>query len=167
MYRFLVAVLDFDLCQVSSKQNPFCHVLTTHLQQSEIPYSPTADEVQSRSRQIQRINTLAQQIFIPTILTGDLNMNEQEWASLQNRVSDWNRDPHVLARATWSGDAWCTQKMNKQPSTAQVLDYTCLRNGEAISTTIHPDPAFHTKRFVKEANSDHCALTSTLTLTPF
>ncbi|MDE3047207.1 MAG: hypothetical protein KGI83_02535 [Verrucomicrobiota bacterium] len=147
-------VLSFDL---QSRGRSFARLFATHLQHSELPESPTPDEVQGRVRQMQLIVDQVDQVRDRcVILTGDLNLDDAEYAA-----SAW----HALfergnqIEKTWRGDRFCANLVGKPESKALNLDYTLARLGTA--QTIHHsivetgyDPAVYRP----EALSDHLGI---------
>lgn len=161
-------VLSFDLVSRGAK-TPLATILSTHLQHSEIPEHPEADEKMARDKQMQKI---AHQIKTKVdqsgavIFTGDLNQDETELQDFLHRHHiDWlQRDPSVQKKTTWDGDMWCARLMGKPSSGPLVLDYTFIAGkAKAISTKVH-GTGYSGLEFRKEATSDHDFLFSTITL---
>ncbi len=103
----------------------------------------------------------------PVIVTGDLNMNEQE-----RNQSRWSQNftlgtQEYGGRVTWGGDQFCVGLTGgtKRASVPCNLDYTLLYgNTSATLKTSLIDAGFDGTRFNPEAVSDHSALVSVITL---
>ena len=154
--------LSFDLISDASK-NPFATVISTHLQHSEIPTAPDAEELASRKKQLDKIaKKIDDKSEQTVILTGDLNLEEHE---LKPFLEKWKRDGEIEGQPTWNGDEWCAKLMGKAPSDPLVLDYTLIAGKEAeISTKIKKMKGYSSPEFKPKALSDHNLLFSTITL---
>lgn len=139
-------------------------IFATHLQHSEVPNNPTEEEKQGRAAQMRTIISEIEKKSPPkpTIVTGDLNLNSEEY-----KASEWQSsfegEKH-FEEPTWKGDTLCAQKMNKTPSHPQNLDFTMAYKNEqqpdldTLLTATNFDPTC----FKKEALSDHHGLFTTV-----
>jgi hypothetical protein len=152
--------LSFDL---KSQNQTIAHVVTTHLQPSEVPAQPEDHEAVSRASQMRKIAHHIQQKLNTNILfTGDLNQTEEELNS--HRFNWLRRDPEVLGKSTWGGDAWCARLMNKPASPPLTLDYTFVAGKAVDIQTQILDNNYNAEQFRPEALSDHHLLFSRITL---
>jgi hypothetical protein len=168
---------------------------TTHLQHSEEPGYPKRnqsvqeitheviekalkedclDEVVARAAQMHMIiqDILGGSSFDkPTVLTGDLNLNDEE---IQQSLWKDKFDPGTLnykGKKTWGGDEFCVGLVNgavgsKKVSESLNLDHTLLYKGRGRATleTKLVDMGFDGKRFTREALSDHNGLLSKISI---
>jgi hypothetical protein len=150
-------VFSFDL-------GDFAKIYSTHLQHSEEPEFPTADEVEARRRQmeiiVEKVNGVRGRCVI---VTGDLNLDDQEYNS-----SFWHRrfqKGDEFVEKTWGGDAFCAQMVGKRVSSPLNLDHTLVLNGtaRAIRTTL-VETGYESDLFKEEALSDHRGLFSQIDL---
>ena len=150
-------VFAFDL---TSGGNPFATVLTSHLQHSEEPEFPTAEEIEARRKQMNIIVEKAEGVKDRcVVVTGDLNLDDNEY-----RASTWHtrfQKGDQFAGKTWGGDAFCAHMVGKQISVPLNLDHTMILSGttRSISTTL-VETGFDGALFKKEALSDHAGLFS-------
>lgn len=156
--------LSFDLKEAGN-----ITVICTHLQHSEIPSKPTEEDRIARAKQMAKILAHIQQKRREgrtVILTGDLNQTEDELEQSLARYGDlpWQRDPEIVGKPTWGGDAWCARLTSKSPSGPLVLDYTLATgNVKSVQTQI-VETGYAGDRFRKEAGSDHYLLHTVCTL---
>ena len=148
--------------------NPFATIVTTHLQHSEMPADAEDYEKKARSKQMNKITQHLQKkvdLGHAVVLTGDLNLEEEELGSiLEDNAIQLRRDSAVEGLATWGGDAWCAALMNKKASKPLVLDYTLVTgNVNSIQTQIF-DTGYSSDEFKPDATSDHNLLFSTITI---
>ena len=144
------------------------HIIATHLQHSEECGYPTSEEILARKNQMAMIDAKFKVSKAPLkVLTGDLNMSEQEWN--QNYAHNYKRDANVLGKSTWDGDDWyATMVGGKKTSGPQVYDYTAIwtggeKNSSTVDTTII-ETGFDPTKITADALSDHKGLSSTLSL---
>lgn len=156
-------VFSFD---VRSEGKELVRVFATHLQHSEEPEFPTKEEKIARAEQMAQVISAMEKVEDKTVLlTGDLNLNDQEYEE-----SAWNvffdkgkRDKNSIK--TWGGDAFCAQLMHKRISSPLNLDYTMLfkNRGDRLKTSVI-DVGFDSSVFQESALSDHAGLLSVLIL---
>jgi endonuclease/exonuclease/phosphatase family metal-dependent hydrolase len=149
---------EFD---VESQGGEFARVFATHLQHSEEPEFPTAEEVEARRRGMQmivnKVNTIRDRCIV---VTGDLNLDDTEYNS-----SSWHhlfqRGGRAITEKTWGGDAFCAKLKGDRISSPLNLDYTLVANGTArsINTTL-VKTGFDSTVFKAGALSDHVGLYS-------
>lgn len=157
--------LSFDI-KSRGEKGAFATFFSTHLQHSEIPSSPTADEIRSRSLQLKKIAGAIQQKVdqgLSVFFTGDLNLSESELAPfLQKQQIQWLRDPSIEGIPTWGGDSWCARLSGgKPPSAPEVLDYAFgAGRVKGLWTEIHK-MGFSGLEFRPNAGSDHELLFTT------
>jgi hypothetical protein len=150
-------VFAFDL---ESLGENFARIHSTHLQHSEQPEFPTAEEVEGRRRQMEiiaeKVNGVSNRCVV---VTGDLNLDDKEY-----NQSSWHHgfqkgDP--FEGKTWNGDAFCAQLVGKPISGPLNLDHTMIANGSAraIHTTL-VRTGYDGVNYKEEALSDHEGLFS-------
>ncbi|MGH2613149.1 MAG: endonuclease/exonuclease/phosphatase family protein [Rhabdochlamydiaceae bacterium] len=169
-------MLSFDL-QSENENQPYAHMIISHLQHSEIPSKPELNssipgvlsEVEARSIQtgkiLKQIQTKVNKGY-PVIFTGDLNQGEEELKSALSEYPSLNlqRDAKVQGKSTWGGDTWCATLMNKTSSPPQVLDYTFVAGADTSISTHIIETGYEGSTFKTGALSDHCILHSTISL---
>lgn len=151
-------VFSFEL---QSNGSSFARVFSTHLQHSEIPAEPTAEEIRARSSQMQIILRLMEnnEEQLCSILTGDLNMDiseysENQWDRSFQRDADFDHN-------TWAGDEYSARLMQKAISGELTLDHTALYRGTGVSIdTGLLDPLYDPSQYRSSALSDHAGLIS-------
>lgn len=156
-------VFAFDL---ESRGHCFAKIYSTHLQHSEEPEFPTPEEVEGRRRQMELILEKVEKIKDRcTIVTGDLNLDDQEYRSSFWRDRFEKGDLFSLER-TWGGDAFCARLVgNKRISAPLNLDHTMVVKGTARSLrTSLVETGYDPEVFKKEALSDHAGLFSQIAL---
>lgn len=134
---------------------------TTHLQHSEIPAEPLDEEKAGRRAQMELILQKANEKAIPILITGDLNMDDDELTSLA--IKDFSLGTRKHAHS-WRGDAWCAKLMGKTGSSSRNLDYTMGKSVKALTTKIAFTTFFNPDDLQPVALSDHSPLLSTITL---
>lgn len=179
---------------VVSEEDVIARIYTTHLQHSEQPAYPKRnpqiteitqavvekalkedclDDVVARAAQMHLIvQAMLQETPLskPTILTGDLNLDDAE-----KDKSLWKEHFDVGAldykeKQTWGGDKWCVDLVNGSTGTKTVsgplnLDHTLLlKGGGATLCTELIDSCFDGTKYDPHALSDHGGLRSTITL---
>lgn len=152
-------VFGFDL---SSSGKSFARIYATHLQHSEVPEFPTAEEVKGRQKQmdviIDKINAVRDRSIV---VTGDLNLDDKEYDE-----SDWKKkfkkgDDFKDSEKTWGGDDFCARMVGKPVSGPLSLDHTMVVKGTAKSiNTKLVEVGFDSTVFKKEALSDHAGIFS-------
>lgn len=149
--------VTFDL---TSDQKPFARVFATHLQHSDQPAYPTKEEIEARHGQMELImQKIHQRENICTILTGDLNLDDDEYES-----SFWKQDfQRKETKKTWGGDHYCATLSGKKVSPSLNLDYLLVTNGSAKSfSTQIVETGFDPKIYTSLALSDHRGLLGTI-----
>jgi len=152
-------VFAFDLHSGGEK---FARVYATHLQHSEESMYPTREEEAGRAAQMQIVlDRVAAGSDRCTVVTGDLNLDDEEY-----RASPWRHrfqkgDGYEDPRRTWGGDAFCAKLVGKRVSGPLNLDHTMLVSGtgRGLETSL-VDPGYDAGRFTDGALSDHGALLS-------
>lgn len=152
-------VFAFDL---ESDGQIFARLHTTHLQHSEEPAFPTAEEIEARQRQMEIVAAKATAVKDRCmVVAGDLNLDDAEYLA-----SSWHplfeKGDHFTEH-TWGGDAFCA--IGKRISGPRNLDHTMIVKGTARSihtTTIKTN--YDPTRFQKSALSDHLGLLSKITI---
>ena len=149
--------VTFDLL---SSEKPFARVFATHLQHSDQPAYPTKEEINARNGQMELImQKIRKQGNICTILTGDLNLDDNEYDN-----SSWKQDfQRKGTKHTWGGDHYCATLSGKKVSPSLNLDYLLVTNGsaKAFSTQI-VETGFIPEIYASEALSDHHGLLGTI-----
>jgi endonuclease/exonuclease/phosphatase family metal-dependent hydrolase len=132
-------------------------IFSTHLQHSEECDYSTSEEVEARKSEMELIMDKIRLVSGPIILTGDLNMGDEE---LTTWSSHFKKGEH--SEKTWGGDQfYATLVGNKQISPAMNLDYTMVQRAE-ITTEIIPT-GYDATIFNPSALSDHAGLMSYVT----
>lgn len=152
-------VFAFDL---ESQGKNFARIYSTHLQHSEEPQFPTAEEVEARKRQMQiivdKVNAVRDRCIV---VTGDLNLDDDEYntSSWQNRFQKGNS--FGAFGKTWGGDEFCACMVGKRISEPLNLDHTMVVKGtaRAISTSL-VQTGYNPAHFKAGALSDHEGLMS-------
>lgn len=153
-------VFSFDLL---SQGRPFARIFSTHLQHSELPEFPTSEEVEAREAQmriiVDKISRVRDRCLI---VTGDLNLDEQEYQAAKWRSSFVRGNPIV---GTWGGDAFCANLEGKPVSKALTLDYTLAWQGtvEAVVNSL-VETGYSATEYRKDALSDHSGILSVIRL---
>lgn len=153
-------VFSFDLM---SNGRSFARIFSTHLQHSELPEFPTSEEVQARASQMQiivdKISRLRDRCLV---LTGDLNLDEQECQNSGWRTSFVRGNP---IENTWGGDEFCANLENKPVSRPMTLDYTFFwqDSGAAIVNSAL-ETGYLASVYQKQAMSDHLGILSEIQL---
>lgn len=163
--------LSFDIDHHSADAPPV-HIVSTHLQHSEIPARPQQDEEldepAARAAQMHKIalhieKKVAQGYAV--IFVGDLNQEESEIdAFFSEHDIHWLRDETIRGRPTWGGDAWCAALMGKPSSGPLVLDYAFAAGKAAEIRTEIIGTGYDSNEFRQEAGSDHDVLCSRIVL---
>lgn len=152
-------VFSFDL---TSRGEHFARIYSTHLQHSEEPQFPTAEEVEARRKQMQivvdKVNTVRDRCVV---VTGDLNLDDEEYRNSSWQARFQKGDQFGDELKTWGGDEFCARLMGKPISGPLNLDHTMVLNGTArsIETDLFEtgyDPAV----FKEGVLSDHGGLLS-------
>lgn len=152
--------------KLMSEGENFAKVYSTHLQHSEEPAFPTEEERLSRKKQMALImQKIAQDRDICVVVTGDLNLDDEEYENSPWKQHFQKGDRHQGVDWTWGGDEYCARLMGKRVSKPLNLDHVMVVKGSAraIDTSIVPvgyDPTIFTNR----ALSDHSGLFSTIGL---
>lgn len=150
-------VFSFDL---EGDGGLFARIYSTHLQHSEEPEFPTSDEIEARRRQmeliVEKINGVRDRCIV---LTGDLNLDDREYASSLWHKQFQKGDDFV--GKTWGGDGFCARLMDKRVSGPLNLDHTMILKGSArsIRTTLI-ETGFDPEIYQEGALSDHAGLLS-------
>lgn len=157
-------VFSFDL-QGRRGEN-FARIYATHLQHSEEPAFPTAEEVEARRKQMQiivdKIDVVRDRCIV---VTGDLNLDDEEYrdSSWQDRFQ--KGDPFGDGLKTWGGDEFCARLVGKRVSGPLNLDHTMVLNGTAHSIeTSLVETGYDPAVFKEGVLSDHDGLFSTITV---
>jgi len=159
-------VFAFDL---ASEGKSFARIFSTHLQHSEEPEFPTADELAGRKSQMEIIMSKVNQVEdLCVVVTGDLNLDDGEYLA-----SEWSHrfeKGDEFEGKTWGGDGFCAKLIDssKRISNPLNLDHTMVLKGTAqnIRTTV-VETGFDGAQFNKDALSDHKGLYSEITLSSF
>ncbi|MCH9614087.1 MAG: hypothetical protein SP1CHLAM54_10970 [Chlamydiia bacterium] len=158
-------VLEFDL---TSNGDAFSRVYSTHLQHAELPEFSTDEEVRARAAQmdiiISRVNGVRDRCII---VTGDLNLDDAEYAS-SNWAHRFEKAPEDdRPRRTWGGDQFCAELMEKRVSGPLNLDHTmALRGTVARLETTLLATGYDQTVYTPNALSDHEGLFTRVTLLP-
>lgn len=150
---------------LKSGEREFARIHATHLQHSEIPGNPEPDEVAGRKVQMEIVMEKVRQVRDKAVIvTGDLNMEDQEFSSYFWRELFVKND-HFDGQKTWGGDRFCAELMEKEVSSELDLDHTLLAEGtaESIYTTL-VETGYNDSEFRADALSDHAGLYSEITL---
>jgi endonuclease/exonuclease/phosphatase family metal-dependent hydrolase len=136
-------------------------ILLTHLQHSEECEFPTKEEVVARNHQMNMVMQFAESKTIPVIITGDLNLDEEEFNN-----THWSKDVNrgvIPLEKTWRGDEFVARLMNKKPSRALTYDYTMSFNDDNVNIkTSYVETGYDPRVFKREALSDHLGLLSVI-----
>lgn len=152
-------VFSFNLM---SRGEHFARIYSTHLQHSEEPQFPTAEEVEARRKQMQivvgKVNTIRDRCVV---VTGDLNLDDEEYRNSSWQARFQKGDQFGDGLKTWGGDEFCARLVDKRVSGSLNLDHTMVLNGtaRAIETSLVEtgyDPAV----FKEGVLSDHGGLFS-------
>ncbi len=148
-------IFTFDLV---SNGSVFATISATHLQHSEKPEFPTAEEIQARASQMEMLVEKVQTITDRAVLVvGDLNLDDQEFHS-----SDWSpsfEKNDQFTEKTWGGDAFCARLTGKEVSGPLNLDHSMSLKGSVLSIeTKLIDTGFDAESFSEEALTDHRGL---------
>lgn len=136
-------------------------IYTTHLQHSEEPQYPTDEEVWARGKEMKLIVDKVGQEVGSVILTGDLNLDNKEyaqssWAGNFQEVSFAKNDSR-----TWGGDKFCAEMVGKRVSGPLNLDYALATKQSALKMeTFLIATGYDTKKCTRDALSDHRGLVS-------
>jgi exonuclease III len=148
-------VFSFDLV---SGESSFATIHATHLQHSEIPEHPEEFEEESRARQMKVIwNKIKQEQGRAVIVTGDLNMTDDELAKASWRERFQKGDVYRHGEFTWGGDSFCAHLVGKKKTSGPLnLDHTIAVRGSVkqLSTTLVAT-GFDGRYFHPAAQSDH------------
>lgn len=148
-------VFSFDLV---SQGRPFARIYSTHLQHSELPEFPTSEEVEARAAQMRIIADKISRVRDRClVLTGDLNLDEQEYASSAWRFHFVRGNP---IENTWGGDQFCAELEGKPISKPLTLDYTFLWQGTGTLANSIVGAGYSAREYRKEALSDHSGIFS-------
>ncbi|MCC5832306.1 MAG: endonuclease/exonuclease/phosphatase family protein [Chlamydiales bacterium] len=150
-------VFSFDI--------PNARIFATHTQHSEEPAHPTEDEKAGRASQMELIAQQMQQVEgKATILTGDLNLDKEEYEASQWK-DHFEGVVHFEKPKTWGGDGFCARLEGKPVSPPRNLDYTVyLKGSVAAIQTNQLQTGYDQNAFKIEALSDHNGLFSTVQL---
>lgn len=152
-------VFSFDLI---SRGEHFARIYSTHLQHSEEPGFPTAEEVEARRKQMQivvdKVNTVKDRCVV---VTGDLNLDDKEYGQSSWQAYFKKGDRFGDELKTWGGDEFCARLVGKRVSGPLNLDHTMVLQGtaRAVETSLIEtgyDPAV----FKEGVLSDHGGLFS-------
>ncbi|MBX9922805.1 MAG: hypothetical protein K2Y01_01725 [Rhabdochlamydiaceae bacterium] len=152
----------------------------THMQHSEEPQFPTIEEVNARKMQMDLIlKKITETTNRCVILTGDLNLDDQEYKSSNWKHFFYKEDEYKqkccfrkgnqfqIPQRTWGGDGFYADFRGKNILGPLNLDHTMLLKGSACSIhTSLVNTEFDCKKFKKEALSDHAGLFSQIHLSP-
>lgn len=147
-------VFAFDL---KSQGRSFARIHATHLQHSEEPGFPTAEEVSARRKQMEIIlNKVVKVANTCIVVTGDLNLDDAEYQASSWQSYFQKGDHYPQNRKTWGGDGWCATMTNNKISGPLNLDHTMVVNQTArsIHTTLL-ETGFDGSKFKQDALSDH------------
>lgn len=153
-------VFSFDITEKARR--PLARIHVTHLQHSENPASPDLEEIHSREHQLNELKEIADRVNsnLPQIITGDLNMDEEELRYHPLVKYAFSRGDVVGDEKTWGGDAWSAKHIyGKNPTPPMNLDYTLGKNVE-LRTKIAFETHFKEGEFSEDALSDHRPLLS-------
>lgn len=156
-------LFSFDLV---SSATSFAHVITTHLQHSEQPGSPTEEEFAARRAQMeivmQKVNQVRDKCLV---VTGDLNLDDVEYRSSSWHTRFVKGDAYSDLDRTWGGDGFCTSLVGDPSSGPLNLDHTMVAEGSAQSIrTELVGTGFEGTVFNPNALSDHRGLFSRIIL---
>lgn len=159
-------LFSFDL---KSRGEAFARIYATHLGHSEIPGTPTPEEVDARREQMNLIyhQMLANPESYAKIVTGDLNLDLEEYYN-----SDWSehffRDRSSNNIPSWFGDRYCATMLDGiPPSEPCMLDYTSILEGTASNIeTTHGLTGYNPNEIRAEGLSDHALVNSNILLNP-
>ncbi len=145
----------------------FASVFATHLQHSEEPKFPSAEEISARSKQMQIIVDKINQVRDRCVaVAGDWNLDDREYAAAPWRPLFQKGDIGIIEK-TWGGDEFCAKLAGRRPSSPLNLDYTVFLRGTARSiVTSLVKTGFDPTVFKKEALSDHAGQFSRIQLLP-
>ncbi len=157
----------FFTFSLASRKAPFARIITTHLQHSETAQHPTLEECGARRLEMDLIRAKAldaQSEHLATVVTGDLNLNDEEYVSL-NLETSFNKgyqDPR---------NPFTFQGNLKQQTDPSNLDHVmAVRNNSIIDilTTVHQDDNYQCVDFPgqKLVYSDHRVLATVVELPP-
>lgn len=152
-------VFSFDL---NSSGKNFARIYATHLQNSEEPEFPIAEEIDGRKKQMQIIVDKIDKIRDRcVVVTGDLNLDDNEYKKSSWKSYFQKGDTFGDSEKTWGGDEFCARMLGKSISRPLNLDHTMVVKGTArsISTTLVPT-GFEPSVFKEEALSDHLGVLS-------
>ncbi|MEK7340524.1 MAG: endonuclease/exonuclease/phosphatase family protein [Candidatus Rhabdochlamydia sp.] len=150
-------VFSFDVYVEEKKVK----VYATHLQHSEQPQYPTEEEVEARKKEMDLIIKKAHQETGNIIVTGDLNLDNAEYAksSWVETFQDVSFDEN--GSRTWGGDEFCAKMVGKRDSGPLNLDYTLItKKSEINGKTSLVETGYDDTRFTIDALSDHKGLLS-------
>ncbi|MBS3904691.1 MAG: hypothetical protein KGZ39_05140 [Simkania sp.] len=157
-------VFSFNLL---NRGKSFANINATHLQHSEECNYPSSEEKASRRAQIRIImeNICRKNQKLPTVLTGDWNLDDVEYKSLSLHHILQKGDRYKDPKRTWPGDLFCANLMGKRSSTALNFDHTGIKRGtaRAISTSL-VETGYDPTQFKREALSDHLGPLSEITV---
>lgn len=147
-------VFAFDL---KSQGRSFARIHATHLQHSEEPGFPTAEEVFARRKQMEIIlNKVVKVANKCIVVTGDLNLDDAEYQASSWQTYFQKGDHYPQNRKTWGGDGWCATMTNSKISGPLNLDHTMVVNQTARSIhTSLVEAGFDGSQFKQDALSDH------------
>lgn len=169
---------------IKDSQGKLATVALTHAQHSDAVRHGTNAEKQARADELKfifdRISTKDR-----VILTGDLNMDDQEMQESQNApiYNQFSKAYQYFSGDdedfTWGGDLWYVgfgnrgnslvrasdRKEPRKASTGCNLDHTMVKGLTKIETVLTKDPTpYDPNKISKDSLSDHRGLLSTITL---
>ncbi len=151
-------IFEFDLL---SNHQKFAHFIDTHLQHSEIPSMPTEEEKKGRKAQMEVIKNKVNEKSELVVVSGDLNMDDPEFESLNTDSQLYEGARFYNDKATWDGDHYCKTLMKEPFSASQNLDHTAIKSGfgKSIENSLI-ETEFNASLISLNALSDHRGLLS-------
>lgn len=146
---------------IRAKEN--IKVYATHLQHSEEPQYATDAEEQARKKEMQLIMEKVDQDTSSVIVTGDLNLDNREYAQSSWAENFQETSFNENSAKTWDGDAFCAKMVGKRASVSLNLDYTLIAKKSALhGKTALIATGYDYTTFTVQALSDHKGLFSVI-----
>ncbi|MDQ5956688.1 MAG: endonuclease/exonuclease/phosphatase family protein [Candidatus Rhabdochlamydia sp.] len=150
-------VFSFDI-QIEGKK---IKIHATHLQDSEQPQYPVQEEINARQAEMDLIIKKIHQETGNVILTGDLNLDNTEYAKSSWIGTFQDLDFDENGSRTWGGDEFCAKMVGKRDSGPLNLDYTLITKKSKINgKTSLLETGYDDTKFTIDALSDHRGLLS-------
>ena len=143
---------------LTSEEKKVLSICFSHMNHSEVVEFPLEGEVKTREKQIDILKQLMDKAEgeQPVILTGDLNLDDNEYGTLRLGES-FDKGNCPKEPKTWGGDGFCAGLENKNPSKPLNLDHTARykSKGKASLQSQIVETGFDGEKFLVNAISDH------------